>query len=154
MRSLTEVAPGVLVATSSYAMTTSTVVVGSSGGCLVIDPVSTLAKVGNELTAHGVAERLMKTNKRLGRDKRSLGFGAEYKTAHLVSADLSQRPFLLQTYRRVYPDGHDDLATAENNIAAYRLQMNDFAAAEQSAREAVAMFENAEKVPFCTARRR
>jgi circadian clock protein KaiC len=27
--------------------------------CLVIDPVSTLAKVGNELTAHGVAERLI-----------------------------------------------------------------------------------------------
>jgi circadian clock protein KaiC len=27
--------------------------------CLVIDPVSTLSKVGNELTAHGVAERLI-----------------------------------------------------------------------------------------------
>lgn len=27
--------------------------------CLVIDPVSTLSKSGNELTAHGVAERLM-----------------------------------------------------------------------------------------------
>jgi len=27
--------------------------------CLVIDPVSTLAKAGNELTAHGVAERLI-----------------------------------------------------------------------------------------------
>jgi circadian clock protein KaiC len=27
--------------------------------CVVIDPVSTLAKVGNELTAHGVAERLI-----------------------------------------------------------------------------------------------
>jgi circadian clock protein KaiC len=27
--------------------------------CLVIDPVSTLSKAGNELTAHGVAERLI-----------------------------------------------------------------------------------------------
>jgi circadian clock protein KaiC len=27
--------------------------------CLIIDPVSTLSKVGNELTAHGVAERLI-----------------------------------------------------------------------------------------------
>jgi circadian clock protein KaiC len=27
--------------------------------CLVIDPVSTLSKAGNELTAHGVAERLL-----------------------------------------------------------------------------------------------
>ena len=43
VRSLTEVAPGVLVATSSYALTTSTVVVGSSGGCLLIDPAVTAA---------------------------------------------------------------------------------------------------------------
>lgn len=31
--------------------------------CLVIDPVSTLAKIGNELTAHGVAERLIDWSK-------------------------------------------------------------------------------------------
>lgn len=31
--------------------------------CIVIDPVSTLAKVGNELTAHGVAERLVDWSK-------------------------------------------------------------------------------------------
>lgn len=31
--------------------------------CIVIDPVSTLAKVGNELTAHGVAERLIDWSK-------------------------------------------------------------------------------------------
>lgn len=31
--------------------------------CLVIDPVSTLSKVGNELTAHGVAERLIDWSK-------------------------------------------------------------------------------------------
>jgi circadian clock protein KaiC len=31
--------------------------------CLVIDPVSTLAKTGNELTAHGVAERLVDWSK-------------------------------------------------------------------------------------------
>jgi circadian clock protein KaiC len=31
--------------------------------CLVIDPVSTLAKAGNELTAHGVAERLIDWSK-------------------------------------------------------------------------------------------
>ena len=57
VRSLTEVAPGVLVATSSYAMTTSTVVVGSSGGCLVIDPAVTtadLAGLAAELAARGL----------------------------------------------------------------------------------------------------
>lgn len=31
--------------------------------CIVIDPVSTLAKVGNEMTAHGVAERLVDWSK-------------------------------------------------------------------------------------------
>jgi circadian clock protein KaiC len=31
--------------------------------CVVIDPVSTLAKIGNELTAHGVAERLIDWSK-------------------------------------------------------------------------------------------
>ncbi len=34
--------------------------------CLVIDPVSTLAKTGNELTAHGVAERLIDWSKAEG----------------------------------------------------------------------------------------
>jgi circadian clock protein KaiC len=34
--------------------------------CLVIDPVSTLAKAGNELTAHGVAERLIDWAKSFG----------------------------------------------------------------------------------------
>jgi glyoxylase-like metal-dependent hydrolase (beta-lactamase superfamily II) len=46
---LTEVTPGVLVATSSYAMTTSTVVFGSSGsgGCLLIDPAVTVAELAS-----------------------------------------------------------------------------------------------------------
>lgn len=34
--------------------------------CIVIDPVSTLAKAGNELTAHGVAERLIDWSKAEG----------------------------------------------------------------------------------------
>jgi len=57
MGRLTEIAPGVLVATSSYAVTTSTVVVGSSGGCLLIDPAVTvidLAMLAEELAQLGV----------------------------------------------------------------------------------------------------
>jgi len=57
VRSLTEVAPGVLVATSSYELTTSTVVAGSSGGCLVIDPAVTtadLAGLAAALAARGL----------------------------------------------------------------------------------------------------
>ena len=45
MRRLTEIAPGVLVATSTFDQTTSTVVAGSDGGCLLIDPAVTLAEL-------------------------------------------------------------------------------------------------------------
>jgi len=48
MRSLTEIAPGVFVATSSYALTTTTLVAGSSGsgGCLLIDPAVSVTELG------------------------------------------------------------------------------------------------------------
>jgi hydroxyacylglutathione hydrolase len=45
VRRLTEIAPGVLVATSSFALTTTTVVIGSEGGCLLIDPGVTVAEL-------------------------------------------------------------------------------------------------------------
>ena len=59
MGRLTEIAPGVLVATSSYAITTTTVVVGTagSGGCLLIDPavtVADLAALAGELAELGL----------------------------------------------------------------------------------------------------
>jgi len=57
MGRLTEVAPGVLVATSEFATTTSTVVVGPSGGCLLVDPgvtVTDLAALAGELAGLGL----------------------------------------------------------------------------------------------------
>jgi glyoxylase-like metal-dependent hydrolase (beta-lactamase superfamily II) len=57
MGRLTELAPGVLVATSTFAVTTSTVVVGPSGGCLLVDPgvtVADLAALAGELAARGL----------------------------------------------------------------------------------------------------
>jgi hydroxyacylglutathione hydrolase len=45
MRELTEVAPGVLVATAVQYTTTSTVLVGAGGSCLVVDPSVTVAEV-------------------------------------------------------------------------------------------------------------
>ena len=56
-RRLTEIAPGVLTATSSFALTTTTVVVGSAGGCLLIDPgvtVAELAEVARELAGRSL----------------------------------------------------------------------------------------------------
>jgi glyoxylase-like metal-dependent hydrolase (beta-lactamase superfamily II) len=54
---LTEVAPGVLVATSSYDQTTTTVVAGPEGGCLLIDPavsVAELARLAVDLRQRGL----------------------------------------------------------------------------------------------------
>jgi glyoxylase-like metal-dependent hydrolase (beta-lactamase superfamily II) len=47
---LSEIAPGVLVATSAFELTTTTVVAGPSGGCLLIDPGVTVAELAR-LTA-------------------------------------------------------------------------------------------------------
>ena len=59
MARLTEIAPGVLVATSSFALTTTTVVVGTAGlsECLLIDPavtVADLASLAAELSTLGL----------------------------------------------------------------------------------------------------
>jgi hydroxyacylglutathione hydrolase len=57
---LTEVATGVHVATSEFALTTTTVVAGDDGGCLVIDPgvtVTELASLAAELDRLGLRPR-------------------------------------------------------------------------------------------------
>jgi hydroxyacylglutathione hydrolase len=57
MRDLDEVAPGVLVATAELYTTTSTVVTGTDGSCLVVDPAITvgdLAGLAAELTGRGL----------------------------------------------------------------------------------------------------
>jgi hydroxyacylglutathione hydrolase len=57
VRALTEVGRGVLVATAVQFTTTSTVVLGASGGCLVVDPAITVAEVAGlagELAGRGL----------------------------------------------------------------------------------------------------
>ena len=50
----------------TYLVRIKTLVKEHQSRCLVIDPVSTLSKSGNELTAHGVAERLIDWSKSEG----------------------------------------------------------------------------------------
>jgi hydroxyacylglutathione hydrolase len=60
MKRLREVAPGVLVATSDYATTTSTVLAAPDGGCLLIDPavtVADLAGLAADLAGAGLRPR-------------------------------------------------------------------------------------------------
>ena len=58
MRRFHEIAPGVLVATAGLYTTTSTVVTGADGGCLVIDPAVSVSDVA------GLAARLAGTGLR------------------------------------------------------------------------------------------
>ena len=112
MRSLTEVAPGVLVATSSYAMTTSTVVVGSSGGCLVIDPAVTtadLAGLAADLAARGLRPAVgWSTHPHWDHVlwSRQLGDAPRYAAPAAITTAEAQRDDIVDSVQRAVP-GHD-----------------------------------------------
>jgi hydroxyacylglutathione hydrolase len=57
VRVLTEIAPGVFVTTSKFAMTNTVVVAGNDGACLIIDPgvmVAELTRLAAEVAASGL----------------------------------------------------------------------------------------------------
>lgn len=112
MGRLTEVVPGVLVATSSYAMTTSTIVVGSSGGCLVIDPAVTapeLAGLAAELAARGLRPAVAwSTHPHWDHVlwSRELGDAPRYAAPAAAGAVETGRQAILDEAERAAP-GHD-----------------------------------------------
>jgi len=110
VRSLTEIAPGVLVATSSYAMTTSTVVVGASGDCLVIDPAVTtadLAGLAGELARRGLRPVAgWSTHPHWDHVlwSRELGDAPRYAAPAAVAVAETERDGILDGARRAVPD--------------------------------------------------
>ena len=112
MGGLTEVAAGVLVATSSYAMTTSTVVVGSAGSCLVIDPAVTvpeLAGLAAELAARGLRPAVAwSTHPHWDHVlwSRELGDAPRYAAPAAVDIAQKMRDDIVQWVERAVP-GHD-----------------------------------------------
>ena len=112
MGGLTEVAAGVLVATSSYAMTTSTVVVGSSGGCLVIDPAVTvpeLAGLAAELAARGLRPAVAwSTHPHWDHVlwSRELGDAPRYAAPAAITIAETERDGIIEGVERAAP-GHD-----------------------------------------------
>jgi glyoxylase-like metal-dependent hydrolase (beta-lactamase superfamily II) len=107
---LTEVVPWVLVATSSYAMTTSTVVIGSSGGCLVIDPAVTtadLAGLAAELAARGLRPVVgWSTHPHWDHVlwSRELGDVPRYAAPAAITTAEAERDGILDGARRAVPD--------------------------------------------------
>lgn len=112
MRTLIEIAPGVLVATSSYAVTTTTVVVGSPGECLVIDPavtVAELAGLAGELAAMGLRPAAgWSTHPHWDHVlwSRELGDAPRYAAPSAIAIAETERDGILDGVRRAAP-GHD-----------------------------------------------
>ena len=124
MRQLAEVAPGVLVATGQPYTTTSTVVIGLGGRCLVIDPAITPADVRGlaaELAARGVrAEAGWATHPHWDHVLwcEELGDAPRFATPAAVEAAARDRAALIAAAEREVP-GHDlDLVGRLRPLAA------------------------------------
>ena len=114
MGSLTEIAPGVLVATSSFALTKTTIVVGSagSGGCLLIDPAVTVAELAGlaaELADRGLMPAVAwSTHPHWDHVlwSRELGDVPRYAAPAAVTITQTERDGILDGVRQSAP-GHD-----------------------------------------------
>jgi glyoxylase-like metal-dependent hydrolase (beta-lactamase superfamily II) len=112
MQRLTEVAPGVLVATADYATTTTTVVTAAGGGCLVIDPavsVADLSALAAELARAGLRPRAgFATHPHWDHVlwSRELGAVPRYAAPAALSITTSMREEMIEAVERSAP-GHD-----------------------------------------------
>lgn len=107
-----ELVPGILVATSDFAATTTTVAVGGDGGCLVIDPgvtVQELDVLARELVAAGLrADAGFATHPHWDHVLwcRSLGDVARYAAPRAVTIAAREREAMVAGMTRSAP-GHD-----------------------------------------------
>ncbi len=114
MAGLTEIAPGVLIATSSFELTTTTVVVSSAsaGGCLLIDPAVTVAELTGlaaELAERGLTPSVAwSTHPHWDHVLWSAEFGAppRYAAPAAVTIAETERDGILVEVQRTAP-GHD-----------------------------------------------
>jgi hydroxyacylglutathione hydrolase len=112
MRDLTEVAPGVLVATAVLYTTTSTVLVGAAGRCLVVDPAVTIAEVADlaaELASRGLRPQAgWATHPHWDHVLWSADLGEvpRYATARAVAVAERERAGLIEAVTSAAP-GHD-----------------------------------------------
>jgi hydroxyacylglutathione hydrolase len=112
MQRFREVSPGVLVATADAYTTTSTVVVGGDGGCLVIDPavsVADLAGLAGDLGGGGLRPRVgFATHPHWDHVlwSRDLGDVNRYAAAAAVAAAGAWREEMISRVQEEAP-GHD-----------------------------------------------
>jgi glyoxylase-like metal-dependent hydrolase (beta-lactamase superfamily II) len=108
-----ELAPGVLVATAEMYTTTSTVVTGDAGGCLLVDPAVTVAEVASlaaDLAGAGLTPRAgFATHPHWDHLLWSRGLGAgvpRYAAADAVRTAERERAGLISGVEEAAP-GHD-----------------------------------------------
>ena len=112
MGRLSEIAPGVLVATSSFALTTTTVVAGPGGGCLLIDPgvtVAELAELVGELASRSLVPVVAwATHPHWDHVlwSRDLGDAPRYAAPAAVHIAETERPGMVEGMENSAP-GHD-----------------------------------------------
>jgi hydroxyacylglutathione hydrolase len=112
MGRLIQIAPGVLVATSSFALTSSAVVVGEAGGCLLIDPgvtVTELAELADELAERSLMPVVAwSTHPHWDHVlwSRELGDAPRYAAPAAVPVALNEREGMVRELARSAP-GHD-----------------------------------------------
>jgi len=107
-----EIAPGVFVATAELYTTTTTIVAGADGGCLLIDPAVTVADLA--ALAEGLAERGLRpvagwsTHPHWDHVLWSASFGdvPRYATPRAAAVAASELPALLRGVGEEAP-GHD-----------------------------------------------
>jgi len=112
MRELTEVAPGVLVATAELYTTTSTVIADGRGGCLLVDPAVTTGEVA--ALAAALAARGLRTEAGWSTHPHwdhvlwaaDLGDVPRYATVTAAAAAQRERPRLIGGVTEAAP-GHD-----------------------------------------------
>jgi hydroxyacylglutathione hydrolase len=109
---LTEIAPGVLVVTSSFALTTTTVVAEPEGGCLLIDPgvtVAELAELAGELAERSLVPVVAwATHPHWDHVlwSRELGDAPRYAAPAAVTITETARPGMVEMLEASAP-GHD-----------------------------------------------
>ncbi len=112
MPTLTEIAPGVFVATSEFMLTNTTVVAGSDGSSLVIDPAVTVGEITR--LAAALAERGLRAGVAWSTHPHwdhvlwhaSLGDVPRYAAPAAVAVTEAERDAMIEAVQRSAP-GHD-----------------------------------------------